>query len=439
MTSTTNDNDDNAAATTTTTATTTTPAVPTEIASHTTSATATTTTTTNTTATPTLSQMMRQKIHWGSSGGGNNNNNKTSKSVWSRTLETFRMSDGGKTKDTDLLVPADDMAEAVRQLTLMIPDDEEEETDVADADAATTTTNNNHHNKWNLDLTEPLLVELQKTKYDLYRAFLKWSRIEPSNNEKKGKSGDGDDEDNDETNGNDNSHNEMTMMMMINVTKAFRRLDSYVTWMEDNRKDLELPITIASIGPAAKAWACRCNYSIVTPAQPQQRFVWFLDFGAMDIPAIQTTLSHADSLRYIVFLSHVVMLDEVAQDNGMMIVQSMSHRGMWESLTLVPLEIGTKTDRLTIGTLPIKMKACYIVHGAKWIRILAGLMKPFMSAKMRQRIIVVNDTTNLKKKGGPSPQDVLDAQVGRQAIPRGFAGLEGSADTDLFFGRYMKE
>lgn len=58
-------------------------------------------------------------------------------------------------------------------------------------------------------------------------------------------------------------------------------------------------------------------------------------------------------------------------------------------------------------------------------------MKPFMSKKMRQRIVVIGKDED--------PQKIMDEIVGRDAIPDGFGGLQGDVQQDIVFGEYITE
>lgn len=298
------------------------------------------------------------------------------KSVWQMTLETFGMADGGKQAKDDVLVESSE--EALTSLQSMVA------------------TVKDDHPKWQFTLTP--LDEFEATIDDVLKAFIKWAQKD-------------DDKDN----------------KSINVSKAFRRLDAYVQWMEDHRTELEAPLTVDSVRAAAHAWQVKLTHDA------SDRLVWWIDMGAMDTDVLKKggAVSPTDSLRFIVWQSHYIMFDSKAQDNGIIVVEAMGSQGMIATMTLVPMEIGTKLDRLTIGVLPIKMKACYIFNYRKWLAILLGIMKPFMSKKMRQRIITIPEKDD--------PQKVMEEALGgKENIPMGFANLEGTMEDDIVFGKYIK-
>jgi hypothetical protein len=195
------------------------------------------------------------------------------------------------------------------------------------------------------------LVPLQSfntTQDQFLTAFLKWAETEDTNSSE----------------------------LKMNVTKARRRLDAYFAWMEDNRKDFEDPLTLESILPASKIWDIQITYD------KDNTFVWWIDLGRLDKETIKK-MSPRDHLRYVVWFSHLVMLDKNAQENGAMIIEDLGMIGFWKMATLVPTELGAKMDRLTIGILPVKMKKIYVFGAARWMHLLMGLLKPFLGKKMR--------------------------------------------------------
>lgn len=292
------------------------------------------------------------------------------KSVWAMTLETFGMADGSKSKKDD--VRAETEEEAMGSIKSMLAGCKEDSP------------------KWQFTLTP--LDALNATLDDILRAFVLWSKKD------------------DET--------------TYNVTRAFARLEMYATWMEDHREALETPLTVDSVTIAAHAWQCKATHDA------KGHLIWWVDIGAIDIPAIKGSILYSESLRYFVWLSHVIMLDKQAQKNGILVVEGMGNKGLIATMTMVPMELGTQLDRLTIGILPIKMKAFYIFNHKRWLSVLMGMMKPFMSKKMRQRMIVINQKQD--------PQKILDEELGRDCIPIGFAGLEGKLEDDIIFGNHIK-
>jgi hypothetical protein len=246
------------------------------------------------------------------------------------------------------------------------------------------------------------------TQDEFLTAFLKWSIKEPSDVDEEKKSP-------------KKSTDVESTKKKINVTKASRRLDSYFEWMSDNMAESlkERPLTWESIEAAAKIW------DVQITVDDEGRFIWWIDLGVMDLDAIKA-MDPMEHVRYVVWFSHLVMLDRNAQDNGAVIVENCGRMGFFKMMTLMPMELSAKLDRLTIGILPVKMKAIHIFGAAMWMKVILGLMRPFMSKKMRERMIIINE----KKT---DIQAYCDELVTRKHIPKGYCGLQGGAERDAFY------
>lgn len=298
------------------------------------------------------------------------------KSVWNMTLETFGMADG-KHKRGDVLV--DSVVEGLEALRAYVEDDR-----IAALMKPVT----------------PILEAFNATQDELFTAFLKWAEKEDDN--------------------------AAPTKRKINLSKACRRLDAYLGWMNDNQQDLtDEPLTAASVAEAGKIWDVQITYN---NSKDDGCFLWWIDLGRLDKETMRT-VSNRDHLRYIVWLSHLIMLDKHAQENGAMIVEDMGMIGFYKMATLVPPDLGAKMDRLTIGILPVKMKSIYIFGAARWMQLLMGLLKPFMSKKMRQRMVILPKKTN--------PQAFCEEKFTRQSIPKGFSSLEGDADGRALVASYQ--
>jgi hypothetical protein len=215
--------------------------------------------------------------------------------------------------------------------------------------------------------------------------------------------------------------------LVVNVSKARRRLDSYLDWMSQNMAEdmAKNPLTLDSVMAIHKVWNCQS-----TVAKDNQ-YCWWWDLGMMDQKKMKE-LPAQDQLRYMVWYSHLVMFDHDAQDNGILFIQDLNKIGFWNCMTLIPLDLSAKMDRLTMGVLPVKMKAIYCFGCARWVSIMMGLMKPFLSKKMRQRIIMVTEND------APDPQKYCDELVTRASIPDGFMKLQGDIPHDDMIKKFKK-
>lgn len=89
-------------------------------------------------------------------------------------------------------------------------------------------------------------------------------------------------------------------------------------------------------------------------------------------------------------------------------------------------------DRFTIGVLPIPMKGLHVVHNAHRMKLLMSLINPFMSKKMRQRVVAIGR----KEDAFPILTEVVG---GKEYIPANCCGLEGALEADIIFRTWTKE
>lgn len=292
------------------------------------------------------------------------------KSIWGMTVETFGMADGKHVKG-DILV--DSLEDGLELLNAYISERQK-----------------------SMDKPVMELVPLEPfnaTQDQFLTAFLKWAEKEdPKTQETK-----------------------------INVSKASRRLDAYFAWMDDNRKDLEEPLTKDSIFATAKIWDIQISYD------DKGHFIWWIDLGNLDKAEIKK-FSNTEHLRYVVWFAHLVMFDQNAQNNGALLIEDLALIGFWKIMTLVPTELGGKMDRFTIGILPVRMKKMYVAGAARWMTALMTLLRPFLGKKMRERFTILPKNTDM--------QEFCDELVTRKNIPHNFSNLIGDYPRDWFFEKF---
>lgn len=247
------------------------------------------------------------------------------------------------------------------------------------------------------------------------KVFLKWTIKEPEDSSEK-------------TSTTKDDANDASKLI-VNASKARRRLDSYFDWMKDNMATdiIARPLTLDSVRDVAKVWDMQSTIS-----GKDDRYVWWMDVGKMDKAKIKT-IDAQEHLRYVVWYSHLMMFDKHAQDHGVVLMEDLNKIGFWNTMTLIPIEVSAKMDRLTIGVLPVKMKAIYMFGAARWLHLMMGLMKPFLSKKMRDRMIIVTEAI------APDRQQFCDELIGRDSIPEGFMDLEGGASHDAMFEKFLKK
>lgn len=172
--------------------------------------------------------------------------------------------------------------------------------------------------RWDFALTP--LSDFNATTDDLLRAFVIWAKVNNDNNKK--------------------SSSDDEKKEKYNVSKAFRRMESYVTWMDKNCKDLNLQG--GTMKTVAEAWKMKIT------RDKDGRMVWWMDFGAVDLHQIKKDIPHDDTLRYFVWISHFMMFDKSVQDQGMMLVEAIGNIGLIETMTVLPMDLGTSITRSKI-------------------------------------------------------------------------------------------
>jgi hypothetical protein len=246
----------------------------------------------------------------GRSGDGTN--------ILAETRKTFGMA-GGKNLKGDVSHPAKDIKGALSILKTMV------ETAKGKAKAKKL-------QMWEFGSSPH--AQFGKSLDDTFVCFLMWARI----------SGDDDEEEDEADSG--------AASGQINVSKAFRRLESYADWMEDTGTELTEPPLVFDddMALAHKTWG------MSTSIAASGELVWWIDLAQLDTAAVKTTPVEL-TFRYFVWYAHAVMYNANAQEHGMAFCESIGNMGFWPMMTMVPMKLSAKLDRLTIGTLPVKMSA----------------------------------------------------------------------------------
>ena len=202
----------------------------------------------------------------------------------------------------------------------------------------------------------------------------------------------------------------------INVSKAFRRLEIYISWMKEGEKDLlDAPLMRPSVKEAMKA------FSMHLSIDDCGRIVWWLDLEKTDIRAVKL-LQPSDIRRFFVSFAHILMFDERAQKNGVVFVHSFADISFWTFMTMLPLELGIKTDEFLICAIPLNTKLVMFLNRPAWANLGYGLLRVFLTSQMRRRVVMMR-----RKR----QQEVVEDAVGTESIPIGFDGIEGKQSIDL--------
>lgn len=298
----------------------------------------------------------------------------------------------GVNKKGDVMLEAKDMPGCLAALKKMI-------------EAAKTNKKEKKPEKWAFAASPHELFG--KTLDDSFTAFLMWARVAADAEEQE--------------------EDDAGLGGKINVSKAFRRLEAYADWMEEAKGDLiDPPLTAASCAPGCKTWGMQMSYS------KDDVLCWWVDLAKVDLKAIKgtgedgTALTVEQSMRAFVWLAHAAMYDPKAQANGMAFMENMAQFGFWASMTMVPMKLSVKLDKLTMGVLPIKMKYMIVADAPRWISVLMKIFGMFMSKKLMGRIKM------FKKEW-----EEVNKIVGDEAIPPGFGECNGKLKGDPVIDPYL--
>lgn len=250
-----------------------------------------------------------------------------------------------------------------------------------------------HKVKWGFNSSPH--EQFKKTLDDTFMSFVVWAKMKNNENDKE--------------------------TCSYNVSKAFRRLEAYATWMHENEQDLTNP----PLNPTSPVFKAASDaFQMRVSVEKNGDFVWWFDIGVIDEKAIKN-MKPEDSLRFFVWYCHYIMYDEVAQRNGMTIVENCAKMGFFKMFGLLPMKLSAKLDRLCIGVLPIKCNKLYILEMSGWIKTFMKFMGMFMSKKMLSRFVEIEDWEEIPKL------------LGEDCIPKNFGKLEGKLENDPILKQYF--
>ena len=202
----------------------------------------------------------------------------------------------------------------------------------------------------------------------------------------------------------------------INVSKAQRRLERYVIWMNDLQSDLH-GLTTVSVKDAfdildTKVTIDDCN-----------RLVWWLDLATIDWDRFDK-LEPKEITRVFVWLSHYMLFHPNAQQYGMVFINSLNQIGFWSFMTMLPVDLGMQLDEFMISVIPLKTKFVVLLERPPWARFAYQLLKPFLQSEMRRRVVVIEE-------GHYPPSYLFEVVGGTNVIPDGMKNYSGSPSADI--------
>lgn len=346
--------------------------------------------------------------------------------LWSKATQLRVSSSSGSAKkeDDDGPIVADSLEDALRVLKRLIQQakDRENPPPPSTEEEKPPSESPKGPSKWDFPYTP--LEDFQATVDDLLTAFCKWSTQDVDDGAVE-KSGDPASTA-DEGERNHASGNGIVLDNRMDISKAFARLESYVNWMYANKSYFEDdPLTATSVAFAARRLGFLISHDV------EGRLVWWMDLGKMDWDSLRMgRVPGRAILRYIAWLSHACLLDSSAQDNGMLIVEDANRLGLWTLLRAMPPQIQRQNHQLTWGVLPLKTKCVYVLRPGSGLHALMVASKPFVSAKMRRRIVVLRDEADIRSH-------VVEGVGGVEYVPEHCCGLHGTSTKELVFGKYI--
>lgn len=253
--------------------------------------------------------------------------------------------------------------------------------------------------KWTFEAVP--LEEFNFTLEEVFLAFLLWSGVDSS---------DEDEVDACPLRGGVNKRD----ITPINVSKAFRRLTAYATWMHE-QKDvlLDPPLTLDSVKTAKDLLYSRVAHDDCG------RVVWWLDLGKTKFKEMKH-LPHSEILRFFVWLSHLVMTDKSAQENGIIFLDCMDQVSFYSYMTMLPYQLGITIDKFMIGVTPLKTKLVVFMKRPLWFDVGFGLLSVFLPSRMKKRV-----------EQPVGDQASIEGIVGINNIPVGFDSFNGTLAVDM--------
>ena len=147
----------------------------------------------------------------------------------------------------------------------------------------------------------------------------------------------------------------------------------------------------------------------------------------IDVEKNKKELTPEESLRAFVWYAHAIMYDKNAQENGILFIQNLNKLGMVACFTMMPAKLSTKLDKLTIGVLPVKMKGGYMLETPTWVVVFMKIVGIFMSKKMKERVVIWKDWSQLEKT------------FGLEVTPKVFGKVNGKLEEDVIEKTYLSQ
>lgn len=121
-----------------------------------------------------------------------------------------------------------------------------------------------------------------------------------------------------------------------------------------------------------------------------------------------------DLLRYSVFYMRELMTDEQTQVNGVIIVENLKNYPMTALNKMSGAGLsGMRASFDWLGVSPMRLRGIYGCHQPWYVGLMLGLVKPFMSKKLRERVrLYGSNVSDMLQAAGLRPEDVPELYGG---------------------------
>lgn len=242
-----------------------------------------------------------------------------------------------------------------------------------------------------------------KTKDDVYRAFLLWAQKEEDVENKS-----------------------------FNVSKAFRRFDTFATAQEKHYSKtgyFKEPVYYSDIEKVKAIFPIEIGAEPLKNT-PKEKSLdgclwWGIDLNiCTHFDLKKHGFEPSDLVQFLWYYLLNSIFDTVSCHPGVILCEDMGYMGLGDmmSMSSAMKPIESDLNELFYGCVPLKMKKIIIVNSPWWISVLLGIMRLFMSRKMSSRI--KNDTV----------EKMYSRVGGKQNLPKDCIGGTGSS-----IGRYPQD
>lgn len=204
-----------------------------------------------------------------------------------------------------------------------------------------------------------------------------------------------------------------------NVSRAFRRLQKYTVFMEENKHHLA-GITVESTREFFRESNC---YNFVGNQGHVVMIMDLDDYVKLGVDADKDQLG-LRMFRCYTYILHEFMADAQCQKNGLLFLMDYKFMGMMDMAaaeTIASEEWMDKIRNIFMGIAPIKMKKFYSIHNPWFLRGIMFVIKPFLSDKIIARFAML-DADDWK--------NVVTREIGEVHESFGAKGVKFAPDFD---------